>query len=88
VTIKGAVNGMGTIPAGVFKAKCLELMDEVERTKEEIVVTKYGRPVAKLVPVQTERTRPLFGRAKGSVVRVDDDAFAPEPELWDTHDDD
>jgi prevent-host-death family protein len=74
---------MSTVPAGVFKAKCLELMDEVERTKEEVIVTKYGRPVAKLVPVQGGRPRPLFGRAKGSVSHVADDAFLPEPELWD-----
>ena len=74
---------MSTVPAGVFKAKCLELMDEVERTKEEVVVTKYGRPVAKLVPVQGKRPLPLFGRAKGTVVYLADDAFMPEPELWD-----
>jgi prevent-host-death family protein len=79
---------MSTVPAGVFKAKCLELMDEVERTKEEVTVTKYGRPVAKLVPMQGERPRPLFGRAKGSVVHVADDAFMPEPELWDALNDD
>ena len=74
---------MSTVPAGVFKAKCLELMDEVERTREEVVVTKYGRPVAKLVPIQGGQTPPLFGRAKGTVVHVADDAFMPEPELWD-----
>jgi prevent-host-death family protein len=74
---------MSTIPAGVFKAKCLELMDEVERTKKEVVVTKYGKPVAKLVPVQGGPTKPLFGRAKGTVVTISEDAFAPEPELWD-----
>lgn len=74
---------MSTVPAGVFKAKCLELMDEVERTKEEVVVTKYGRPVAKLVPVQGGPPVPLFGRAKGTVVYLADDAFMPEPELWD-----
>ena len=78
---------MGTIPAGVFKAKCLEIMDEVERTKEEVIVTKYGRPVAKLVPVQAGRPSPLFGRAKGTVIHVTDDAFKPEPELWDVLDD-
>jgi len=73
---------MSTVPAGVFKAKCLELMDEVERTHEEVIVTKYGRPVAKLVPVHGARRAPLFGRAKGTVVHVADDAFMSEPELW------
>lgn len=78
---------MATVAAGVFKAKCLELMDEVERTKEEIVVTKHGRPVAKLVPVAGVRPPALIGRAKGTVVRVADDAFAPTPELWNLLDD-
>ena len=73
---------MATVAAGVFKAKCLELMDEVERTKAEVIVTKHGRPVAKLVPVTGARPGPLFGRARGTVVRVADDAFAPQPELW------
>ena len=39
-----------TVPAGVFKATCLELMDRVRDRQEEIVITKYGKPVAKLVP--------------------------------------
>ena len=73
---------MATVAAGIFKAKCLELMDEVERTKEEVIVTKHGRPVAKLVPVTGAKPAPLFGRARGTVVRVSDDAFAPTPELW------
>ncbi|MCG5052220.1 MAG: type II toxin-antitoxin system prevent-host-death family antitoxin [Myxococcales bacterium] len=73
---------MATVAAGVFKTKCLELMDEVERTKEEVIVTKYGRPVAKLVPVTGAKPSPLFGRATGSVVRVADDAFVPDTELW------
>jgi prevent-host-death family protein len=73
---------MSTIPAGIFKAKCLEIMDEVERTKEEVIVTKYGRPVAKLVPVHGLPSKPLFGRAKGTLLAISDDAFDPEPEHW------
>lgn len=44
-----------TIPAGEFKAKCLRLMDEVEETGVPIVVTKRGRPVSRLVPVESAR---------------------------------
>lgn len=73
---------MATVAAGIFKSKCLELMDEVERTREEVIVTKHGRPVAKLVPVSGRKPGPLFGRAKGTVIRVSDDAFAPQPGLW------
>lgn len=73
---------MSTIAAGVFKARCLELMDEVARTREEIIVTKHGRPVAKLVPLNGPPPPPLYGRARHTVVHVADDAFAPTPELW------
>ena len=39
-----------TIKASEFKAKCLAIMDEVERTGEAVVITKNGKPVAELVP--------------------------------------
>jgi prevent-host-death family protein len=38
------------IKASEFKAKCLALMDEVERTGQPLVITKKGKPVAELVP--------------------------------------
>ena len=41
-----------TVPAGEFKAKCLRLMDEVDETGVTIVITKRGRPVSRLVPVE------------------------------------
>ena len=44
------------IAAGEFKARCLKLMDEVQATGEEVVITKRGKPVAKLVPVKKEST--------------------------------
>jgi prevent-host-death family protein len=53
------------IAAGVFKAQCLALLDEVEQERKEIVITKRGRPVARLVPVSQE-TAVIFGRLKGS----------------------
>ncbi len=54
------------IPAGEFKAKCLKLMDEVAATGEELVITKRGKPVARLVSATDERPR-LFGSMKGSI---------------------
>ena len=52
------------IAAGEFKAKCLHLLDEVQQTRQEIVITKRGRPVARLLPVE-EKVPTLFGRMKG-----------------------
>jgi prevent-host-death family protein len=41
-----------TMPAGLFKARCLKVMDEVKKGRKEVVITKHGVPVAKLVPIE------------------------------------
>jgi prevent-host-death family protein len=46
-----------TIPAGAFKQGCLRILDEVAESHREVVITKRGKPVAKLVPVKEERER-------------------------------
>ena len=43
---------MKRMAAGLFKAKCLAVMDEVAAKHVSVIITKYGKPVAKLVPVQ------------------------------------
>jgi prevent-host-death family protein len=48
------------IPAGEFKQRCLALLDQVEETGVPIVVTKRGRPVARVVPTEKSST-PLEG---------------------------
>jgi prevent-host-death family protein len=45
-----------TIPASEFKAKCLALLDEVAETKETLVITKRGKPVARVVPAEEPRS--------------------------------
>jgi prevent-host-death family protein len=75
---------MRTIKASEFKAKCLQLMDEVEATGEAVVVTKNGRPVSKLVPVREHRS--LFGAMEGSIV-MHDDLIAPVGETWEAESD-
>jgi prevent-host-death family protein len=49
------------VPAGVFKARCLALLDEVARTGQPLVVTKRNKPVARIVPVETGRKSSLRG---------------------------
>ena len=75
---------MKTIPAGEFKAKCLQLMDKVQRTRKPIMITKRGKPVAKLVPVEQEQDE-WFGRLRGKV-NVTGDLVAPldPPEVWES----
>jgi prevent-host-death family protein len=68
------------IAAGRFKAVCLQLLDEVAQTRRPVTVTKRGRPVARLVPV--DPPTPLFGALAGSIGRYDD-LIAPIDEEWD-----
>ena len=57
---------MQTIQAGKFKAQCLALLDEVAQTHQPLIITKHGKPVAKLVPFDPEKEQqetPLKGLA-------------------------
>ena len=54
------------IAAGEFKAKCLQLMDDVQRSGQQLVITKRGKPIARLVPYEQEPPL-LFGYMKDSV---------------------
>jgi len=47
--------------AGEFKAKCLSVLDEVASTGREMVITKRGRPIAKIVPLSAAQAAPLEG---------------------------
>lgn len=60
-----------TIPAGVFKAKCLKLLDEVAEHRQPLVITKRGKPVAQLLPMPDE-AQPFVGSVKGSVLWMGD----------------
>ena len=69
-----------SIPAAVFKAECLKLMDEVARTGQPVVITKHGKPVAQLVPVAAE-PKSLFGYMKNTVT-IKGDVVASSDESW------
>jgi prevent-host-death family protein len=63
---------MKTMAAGKFKATCLAVMDEVQAKREPVIVTKNGKPVAKLVPMPLEEPDPIFGFYKGNLEIVGD----------------
>ena len=69
-----------TIAAGEFKAKCLKLLDEVAETRETLVITKHGKPVAQLIPAPTEGN--IVGSMKGSVLWMGD-IVSPIDVEWD-----
>jgi prevent-host-death family protein len=76
---------MKTMRAGEFKARCLKVMDQVRATREPVIITKRGRQVAKLVPVDT-RGDDIFGCLEG-VVEIVGDIESPlvAPEDWEAN---
>lgn len=69
------------ISAAEFKAKCLKLIDEVATTHEPLVITKRGKPLAKLVPIENENLQPMFGYMKGTIT-IAGDIVAPIDVEW------
>jgi prevent-host-death family protein len=67
------------VAAADFKANCLRLMDEVARQRRPIIITKRGKPVAKLVPVDEEPID-LFGYVAGSA-KICGDIIGPIEDL-------
>ena len=68
------------IPAAVFKAQCLKLMEQVEKTRQPVIITKHGRPVAQLAPVPPVASA-LFGYMKDTL-KIRGDIMAPIDEKW------
>jgi prevent-host-death family protein len=66
------------IPAGEFKARCLALLDRVAETGEELVVTKRGKPVARLVPVEEPPSLKVSLVWEGDLVSPIGEAWAAE----------
>jgi prevent-host-death family protein len=69
---------VATVAATKFKAQCLELMDRVAEGRKTYVITKRGKPVAKLVPADPPRSKSVFGCMAGQMEIVGD----LEKPLW------
>jgi len=68
------------VAAGAFKAHCLRLIDEVAKSRTEIVVTKHGKPKARLVPID-DAPPVLLGCLRGTIT-IFGDIVAPIDEAW------
>jgi prevent-host-death family protein len=80
--VKDGLGGsMRTIEASEFKTRCLQLMDEVTESGEQLVITKSGKPVSLLSPYR-DRATSLFGRHRDSL-KIHGDVVAPIDEAWD-----
>lgn len=73
---------MKTMAAGTFKANCLAVMDEVQSKRVTVVITKRGKPVAKLVPINADKDE-IFGFLAGKG-KITGDIVSPAltPEEW------
>ena len=70
------------MPAGEFKARCLRVMEEVKKYRAPVVITKKGKPVAKLVPAD-EPADDVFGCMAGTgTVMGDIEAPVFPPKAW------
>jgi len=58
---------MKSISISEFKAKCLGLIDQVDKTRQPLRITRHGRPVAELIPAGPDRKRKFLGDMAGTV---------------------
>jgi prevent-host-death family protein len=71
------------VGAAEFKAECLRLIEEMSRDREPVTITKRGRPVARLVPIEEPSAkRPLVGAMRGTVLSYAE-PFAPVTDVAD-----
>lgn len=58
---------MREIAISEFKAKCLALLDQVQKTKKPIRVTRFGKPIAEVVPPSPAPAPDWIGSMKGRI---------------------
>jgi prevent-host-death family protein len=82
MTMIKRISPMKTMAAGQFKVHCLKVMDEVQSKRQAVLITKRGKPVAKLVPIEQEKDD-IFGFLKGKG-KIVGDIVSPiiSPEEW------
>ena len=78
--VPGEEPGQLWMPAAEFKTHCLRLIEQVRQGGGEVVVTRYGRPVAKLVPFEPPAAS-IFGHVAGAVTSYGD-LVSPIDEAW------
>ena len=68
--------------ASRFKAECLAVLDQVERLRISVTVTKHGRPIARVVPLETGTDgRTVMGSVR--LIAEEDQAYYGTGEMWD-----
>jgi prevent-host-death family protein len=75
---------MEEVSISEFKAKCLAILEQVRKTKKPVRITRFGKPVAEVVPPSPEKARGSWlGSMKGRMEILGDiTAPATDPEEW------
>ena len=73
---------MKKIQISTFQAECLRLLDKVGRTKESLTVTRYGKPLVVINPVEEHQPRKGFSIAKGTI-EIKENIIEPATDLSD-----
>lgn len=69
------------VQASTFKQQCLALLDQVAASRVPLVVTKHGRPVARVVPLEEPERSPLMGSV--TLLTEDEEVYFSTGERWD-----
>jgi len=75
---------MNTMSISEFKVKAMEVLDQVARTEEPILVSRRGKPIVKVVPVDSDSDELVPGRMTGTVLEEIDIVSPLGPDLWGT----
>jgi len=71
---------MSTISISEFKAKCLGLIEQVQKTRQPLRITRHGQVVAEVIPAGPDRTRKFVGDMVGTG-KIVGDILSPVIEL-------
>ena len=74
---------MKEVAISEFKAKCLAILDQVQKTKRPVRITRRGKPVAEVVPPSPPPREEIFGFMKGKM-KIVGDIISPatDPDDW------
>jgi prevent-host-death family protein len=73
---------MKTMPISKFKAQALQVIDDVATTRESLIVTRRGKPVAQVIPYQGPSVKPRPGKLSAYLVFEKDIVSPLEGEMW------
>ena len=73
-----------TVSTSELKAHCSKIISDIAKKRAAVVITKHGRPVARIVPLDDEEPTSLFGFAKGGVT-IHGDIVEPLDVVWEAN---